>query len=496
VPDDATEVPRAGAKHAQRLVVRNTLVSFAGQVVGTPLAIAVSAITARYLGAGDFGELYVAWMIVAFGAIFVDWGHGGVLPAEIARDRTRAGALLGSSLAWRVVATAVVYACMALGCMALGYDADFQVVLGLVVVQCFLQTMTNGCQDAIRGFERTDIGALGQVGTQLLMLFIVGPTLFFGGRVHGVLIAQAVVSAIVMISVVRALSHVGIPRLTLSRDTLRSLLKAGTPFLFFSFAMAAQPNVDAVMLKQLAPAEVVGWHAVARRLVGPLILPGSLVIGALYPTLCRLYGQDRSGYVETARNAIQATAILSMPVALSCALYPEVGIAIFSNESFGGARQNLIVLSLFLLLVYFSMPLGVALLAAGRQRVWATVQLACVGVSAALDPLLIPWFQKHWQNGGLGVCVAGVVSECLMVAAGLVLMGRAVLNGALGVTLVRTVVAGAAMASTAFALRHINPFVAAPLALASYAGALLLVGGLNRSQLTLLRSAVARKAPT
>ena len=39
-------------------------------------------------------------------------------------------------------------------------------------------------------------------------------------------------------------------------------------------------------------------------------------------------------------------------------------------------------------------------------------------MSLVLNPLLVPWFQQRAGNGGLGVSVATVVSEVLMVAGG------------------------------------------------------------------------------
>jgi O-antigen/teichoic acid export membrane protein len=251
--------------------------------------------------------------------------------------------------------------------------------------------------------------------------------------------------------------------------------------------------VDAVLLSKLAPADVVGWHAVARRLIGALVLPAALVMGALYPTLSRLQVEDRDAFVRTARAAIRATFTLAVPVSLCCALYADIGILIFSHKAYGAAKANLIVLSAFLLLTYLSMPLGASALAAGRQRAWAAAQFVCVAVSAALDPWLIPWFQGRMGNGGLGVCVAAVVSETLMVAAGVWLAPRALFDRGVNLTIVRSLGAGMGMAAAAFALSRLTPFIAAPVALCAYAAGLWASGGLSREQVALLRDAVRRK---
>ena len=68
--------------------------------------------------------------------------------------------------------------------------------------------------------------------------------------------------------------------LSVRKAELKSLVRVGMPFVFLNLATALQPNVDAVFLSKLAPAEVMGWFAVSRRLVGVLLFPASALIGA------------------------------------------------------------------------------------------------------------------------------------------------------------------------------------------------------------------------
>ncbi len=481
------------SNNPKRLVVRNTLISLGGQIIGTPLSILVTAIMARHLGAADFGHMYLAWMMTLFGFLFVEWGQGVVLTGTIARDRSLAGVLLGTTLVWRCAAAVFVYALLALGSQLLNYEREFQVVLALVVVQCLFQALSNACQDGVRGFERTDVGAAGQVAQQLLMLVLVVPTLLLGGALRGVLVAQAAASAIVLVMVWWTFRHVGVGKLMIDRPTLKRLLREGTPFMIYGGVITLQPNVDAILLSKLSPEDVVGWHAVARRLIGTLVLPGSLVIGALYPTLSRLFAEDRAQFIETARGALRATVILSVPIAMCCGFYGDIGIQIFSKEGYGPAQQNLVVLAPFLFLMYFSMPLGISILAAGRQKIWAATQFVCVLVSSVLEPFLIPWFQSRYGNGGLGVCIANIICEVVMVAGGIALCEKGILDSRMWLGVLRSLGAGVVMGGVALLLLGINSFIAAPVALLAYLAALWALGGLGREQLALLRSAISKQ---
>jgi O-antigen/teichoic acid export membrane protein len=274
---------------------------------------------------------------------------------------------------------------------------------------------------------------------------------------------------------------------------LKTLLAHGYPFLFFGLAMALQPNIDAIFLSNISPGETVGWYAAARKLVGVLVFPASALTTALYPTLCRLHVEDQQAFRRLASSSLRMTTILVIPVAVGCALYPEIGISLFSRKAFGPAGDDLRILSFFVFLVYFSMALGICLLAAGRQRAWATVQAVCVVVSVVLDPPLIRWFQAHMHNGGLGICVTVVASEVLMVGAGIVLAPRGIFDRSLIRQLAVTFLAGALMALVARLLSGFSPFAAAPVAVTAYAIGLVALRGIDKEQADGFRSIVMRK---
>src|SRR5260370_25405733 len=145
------------------------------------------------------------------------------------------------------------------------------------------------------------------------------------------------------------------------------------------------------------------------------------------------------------------------------------------------------------MLLYFTMTMGISLVAAGRQRAWAATQLGCVAVSLIFDPLLVPWFQNRTGNGGIGLCVTSVASEVLMLGAGIWLMPRGVFDRALFRELLLTVLAGTAMVGAARLMSSLSPFVAGPLALFVYVGVLFSTGGLDKEQLGTLASVLRRK---
>jgi len=474
--DERTSSP---SKKVGGVVIKNALFLTLGRVAGMPLSILASAVSARYLGPAALGFMYLGFTMNSMGNLAVDWGQSGALPQRVAQDRARAGVLLGTSLVWRVAMSVATLGAMILASRALGYDRDFLPVLCLIALAYFFSSIGGAAQQVIIGYERTDVSAYSQIIEQLAGLAFTVPVLMLGGKVNEYLLASAAAGFVGMAYGWRSLRLVGDVRMSFRVDVLKALLVSSTPFAFTSVVVVLQPYLDALFLSKFAVPEVIGWHAAARKLVGVLIFPATAMVGALYPTLCRLYGTDRDTFLSTANGALRGTSLMVFPVALGCFLYPGIGISIFSEAGFAPAEDNLRVMSLFIFLVYFTMPLGVAILAAGKQRAWALVQSLCVLVSLVADPLLIPIAQRHFGNGGLGVCVAAVLSEVLVVGCTVWMTPEGTFDRRFWRAALSAMVGGAAMALAAYSLRSLNQFVAAFLALAAYLGGVWASGGLE-----------------
>ena len=477
----------------KRLVAKNTIYLTLSQAATVPIAVLINGMTGRYLGAEIFGYIYLASTFASFGGLVVGWGHDGVLPAKIAQDHSVAGSLLGTSFVWRLGSSLLVYAVLAFIFWLSGYGAQLQWALGLTFLALVLNLMVAACKDTIRGFERAAIPAMVHVGQQVLLAALMVPALLLGGGMRTVLLVGVASALLAFFWIARALRPVGIPKLSLDRAAWSTLFRGGAPFVFYGLAMALQPVIDAFFLKALGTAEALGWYSVARKLIGLLLFPATALIGALYPTLSRLWVEDKEDFLRVTRGALHSVALLVMPMALGCALYPALGVGIFGKQSFGPSEDDLRVLALFLFLVYFTMPIGICVLAAGKQRAWSLIQCLCLVVSLVFDPLLTPWFEHKYKNGGLGPCVASVISELLVVAFGLWLMPRGVFDARFRRTLLFAVLSGGAMAAVAWSLRSFNPFFSAPMAVMAYGVGLFVTGEITRDDIAKLKGTVTRK---
>jgi O-antigen/teichoic acid export membrane protein len=318
--------------------------------------------------------------------------------------------------------------------------------------------------------------------------------LLAGGGVFGLLLAQVACAALGAAFVVWMAPRMKVPRLSIRMDTIRDLLRRGRPFLAFGVVQALQPVADASMLSWLGNDSEMGWYGAARKLCGMLVYPAAALLYALYPTLCRLHSEDIRAFRGTTVDALHVVALVAVPVTVGTFMYPELGVGLFGNDSYGPAADNLRVLAPWLLLVYFSMPVGSCLTASGRQTAWTLVLLVGALTSIALDPLLIPWFHRNTGNAGLGVCVAGLVGEIVTLAGALCLLPPGVLSGVSRRRMLAAILSGTAMAAVALVARPLNDWFGAALAVLAYGICMQLCGGLDFRQLRDFVTGLRRQA--
>jgi O-antigen/teichoic acid export membrane protein len=363
----------------------------------------------------------------------------------------------------------------------------------LTAVRCLLTSLGTIAGAVVRGLELIHLHARLTVATSVLDAVILVPTLLLGGGLRAALLALIASAACALLAWGVLLARIGALRLAFARDDVLLLARGGLGFVAFDLALKLQPYVDASFLERLSTPAAIGWYGASNRLMGTLLLPATTLNFAIYPSMARLWATDRDAFAKLTRLGLRAVLLFGAMAAVGTICFADVAIGlIYGREGYGPAAQNLMALAAFIALVYLTLILGCAIVAAQRQLAWAGVQALCIPISLLLDPVLIEYFQRRVGNGGLGVCCTVGIAEVLMVAGALALLPQGVLERSLWGDLRRALLSGAAMGAVALLLRPWPP-LAIPLSMAAYAGAQWAQGGLDAELLAQVRGIVARK---
>lgn len=473
-------------------VARNAFYLVLGQVVSTALAIVLSAALGRSLGPGDFGVYYLITTMCAFAYVFVEWGQSYFVIRQVAREPLRSGELLGTALALRAGFAIVVTGLAALSGWALGYGTRTTALSTLLIVASIPLFLAQGYGMVFRARDQMGRDATVTVANKAMALCVTLPALAYGGGIPGVIFAQGVAGIAGLLIAAKLHRDLRPPSLCVSRAAAREIVAAGAPILAMTAAIWAQPYLDAILLAKLAPATVVGWFGAAKNVLGTLIAPAVILGAAAYPRLSRA-SADPAALRREVRAAFRPLLWLGALAATGTYLFAAAAIdLIYGAKGFGPAGVILEVFAPGLFLLFVDILLGNIIYASGRGTGFAIAKVVSVVVGTALDVVLIPVFQEHFGNGGIGVLVAFALSEFVVFAGAMMTVRPGTLDARTGLDVARALAAAAATVALFRLVPPVLPWFGIPLCVGVFTAASLAVGLVGWSDLGVLRALLRR----
>ena len=489
---EAIAPPSSAATAHREGVARNAFWLVVGQAITTALAIVLSAALGRRLGAADFGVYYLITSIATFVFVFVDWGPPQVV-RDVARSPADAGRWLGATVIWRT-ATPFLAGAFAIGiAWALGYPAR-TLALGAVLIAAMTPLGLARAHGLVfRAVERMDDDATVTVSAKILTVAVALPSLALGGGLGSVIAAQGAAAVVALVIGAAIYRRRRLPRLTVDLATVRALFWGGLPILTMSLAAYGQTYVDSLVLARLASPRSVGWYAAARNFIGTLIAPATILATASYPRLSRLAADPEAFRVEV-RAALRPILVLGMLAGVGTWLFADLAIGlVFGRAHFSPAIAILRLSAPVIFLYFVDVLLGMAIMAAGRERRFSAVKVAAVVIGTVLDILLVPWCEARFGNGGLGVELAEIAAETVMGAAALAIIPHGTVNRHVLGDVARTLAAGAGALLAGEGLSSLHPAIGLPLAVGVYAALVYALGLVSRDDLALIVATVRRR---
>jgi O-antigen/teichoic acid export membrane protein len=472
-------------------LARNAFHLGVGQIATTVLTMLLSAALARTLGAAEFGLLYLLNSIATFAYVFVDWGHGPYVTREIARHPERAGELMGSVLVVRFATAALMCGIAVSLTWMLGYEPRTRVYAALMILSWLPQFLALTYAWAFRGRERMEYDARIQMVLKFSHLVIAMGVLALGGRVLAFIPVAAAAGAITLVVARHFYRKLGLSSLFFSRATAWELLRDGAPMLAIALAVAVQPYIDANLLYKLAPTNVVGWFGASWVIAGTLVAPATILGATLYPRLSTVTGDERE-FRRTLRTGLRPLLLVAVLGAVGTYLFAHVAIGlIYSERQFGPAADILRAFTPALMLIYVDMLLGYAILALGKATQLAKAKVIAVLVTTGVELVLIPFFQSRVGNGGIGVVLAMMCGELVMVTSAMLLIRHVIDRGIL-FDFARALTAGILAILLFKALPQVTPFVGIPLCVVMFAALAMAVGLIGRADLAVVSSMLGR----
>jgi O-antigen/teichoic acid export membrane protein len=228
---------------------------------------------------------------------------------------------------------------------------------------------------------------------------------------------------------------------------------------------------------------------------------------ALFPALTRMYTSSSDSFAKLAQKSIDLITIVAVPIGLGVMIISNQLVVLLYGSAFANSGPILAIRGVVLILTYLNTILGLLLISMDRQKVWARVIAVATVATLPLDIILIPFFQRTFNNGAMGGAMSFVFTDGGMLIAALYLLPKGILQKSNLWLAARVLFSGLAMVAAAWFFR--DAFLAIPIVIGAvtYIGLILLlkvispedwaiIGQIRTSILQRLRGRFAGVSPT
>jgi len=435
------------------LAARNVIVTLVTQLLMWSLSFSVTLFVPGYLKDTGLGTTTLAASFAALFAILVSLGTSQVLVKEIARDRTRVSELLSASLVMRTVLGA--------GAVLMGwfvsylfkYSHSLQILIALALCVVMISMLADSFSSVLVGLEefpKQNVCAL----TERVINGVVTIGLVLFRQPLWMFIAVGLLSNTVLLVAYGFMLRRHLIKMSRPLwSTMRTLCRAGMPFLMVGVFTAIYGQCDPLILAKISGIAAVGWYGLVKRLGGTtMIIPVALTTTTL-PTLSRMYVEDQRAFCKAIQRLFNLMIICVIPVAAVLILAPgQILTLLHYPASYRHSIPVFMMMGSTIILWYLSQAVGTALIACDRQTVFGRITGAAAIASVPLCAIGVFMTQHAMANGAIGAMLSDALIEFFMVIAYVRALPEGIFEWRLFTVLGRTALAALPFALSLYAM--------------------------------------------
>jgi O-antigen/teichoic acid export membrane protein len=411
---------------------RNVTVLAGSQLITWTMTLAWTLVVPRALGPSGLGTIMAAWSITGILGVVLGLGTRNYLVRESVVRPGSASGLIGTALVLRVVLSPLLIVGAIVYGQLVGWGHDAEIVLYLAAAATIFVQIAEPLQAGFQSTERMEYLAYSDIisksGQGLVGIVIV----LLGFGTIGVTACWAVMTGVVVVLDLYWLRSFIRIDLRTNLQRMVSLAKASLPYWAFGVFFMLYLWIDFVMLSLLTSEEVVGWYAVPTRLFQTLMFLPVAVGTAWLPHFVRGFEEGDEKLKEAARQPIEIVLLLSLPIAALTAVEASPVIHFLYGSEYANSVPVMAILGLCIPAMYMNIMLSQVLIAMNRQASWTWVMAVTTIVNPLFNLALIPLTQNRYDNGAIGAAISLLLTEIVVVAAGIWLIGRRVFDAGSG----------------------------------------------------------------
>jgi O-antigen/teichoic acid export membrane protein len=466
---------------------KNTGFIVAGKVAYYGIAALANILLIRYLGSLRFGIFSVVYAYLLFFDILTWTGVDRVVVREAAKERGRAGLLLGNAFMFRLAMSGFAVLCSWLFLRLMNYPPDIR--LFIYIASFGLLTRAGSLFETA---YKVDLKMAVPMAIEVIVKLAHAVLIIVLIILKADLVQFFILNLLIAIppSLLKWLySRRIIPlRFKYESAAWRELFIESWPLALSAVFVIIFTRIDQLMIFRMLGARPVGLYSAAVRLAESMSVIPVAFMTSVFPLISRYFHVSRDNFHRAYDLSFHYLFIFIIPVAMAVTFLSKEFVLLIVGSQYVESSGALSVLVWAEVFVFMGSVFGPVLLAMHLQRLDLVITICMAGLNVFLNLLWIPWvgiagaawatLASYGAPLGIGLCIRRIRGVTLTAIAN---MYRPLLASAVMGLLIAYMAAGVSL-----------PIVIAS-AVVVYLGALFVIGGLTPVDLKLFKVVLSRR---
>lgn len=388
-------------------IVKNASWIIACRIVQAVLSLAVSMITARYLGPSNYGLITYASSLVAFIVPVIQLGINGILVQEFVNCPTNSGRTIGTTTILTTISSLLgILGIWAFTSIVNHNETDTIIVSVLYSVSIFFQ-MTEMIQYWYQAQLLSKYVSIVSLISRVIVSVYKVYIIIAGKSIYWFSIVNSLDYLIISVCLFAIYFKLGGQKLSFSATTATKMLAKSKHFIISGLMVSVFGQTDKIMLKLMIGDAESGYYSAAITCAGMSVFLFTAITDSFRPVIFENKKTNESAYrINTIRlYSIIIYMALIQSVILTLLARPVINLLYGADYLY--AVNILKIITWYSAFSYLGSARNIWFLAEGKQKyIWITNLIGAV-VNIIGNSILIPIL------GGCGAAIASVVTQFL-----------------------------------------------------------------------------------
>jgi O-antigen/teichoic acid export membrane protein len=470
-----------------KLLIKNTAILTTGEVLSRILSFFLIIIIARHLGDEGLGKYSFAFAFVVIFSLLSDFGISTFMTREIAKNKGLAQKIFSNALSVKILLGAFSALIPVLVIYFLDKVIDVKAAVFFAALASLLNYVTLTFRCVINAYEVQIYQSI-YIITERVVAFLLALIFIWQGYGLVAICSVFAISNFIALFVVSILVDRKIKKVKLEFDFgfIKWMLAKSMPFWFTVIFITIYFKIDTVMLTFMRGYEETGWYNASYKIIDALFFIPTTVITIVFPAMSKFHLKSQKTLSLLYEKSFYYLFALALPIAIGTSILSSRIIGFVYKNEFTNSVVALNILIWVIVLTFVNYLMGFLLNSIEKQKLFTLTTGLTAVFNIILNFILIPYY------GFVGAAIATIASEAINFLLLYYFTSKSGFKIDLLVLAIKPIIAGLIMLLVLYNLAFLHIFIIIPVSAALYFAALIIIGGIYKDDLGLLKSLVKK----